>query len=207
MNDPYLYPKTQVLINKFGIKDADILNNLEADFTSSRLKDAIQNNLSGSYDYKHLLKFHYNIFQDIYPWAGQTRIINIEKPEPALGGISIEYSDLKDIKSDLIKILSKINKIYWDKLDLDIKAKTFSRFMADLWKVHPFREGNTRTIVTFCCCYANKKGFPLDTNLLKDHSDYVRSALVAASASFHDLGDRSNLDYLLKIIKNAMITP
>ncbi len=80
----------------------------------------------------------------------------------------------------------------------------FSRFMSDLWKVYPFREGNTRTIITFSCNYAKKEGFPLDTDLLKDNSDYVRNALVAATAVFHDLGDKSNLEYLIRIIKDAI---
>lgn len=45
----------------------------------------------------------------------------------------------------------------------------------------------------------------MDTDLLKDNSDYVRTALVAASAIFHDLGDKSNLGYLTSIIKDAII--
>lgn len=87
---------------------------------------------------------------------------------------------------------------------MDEKSNLFSRLMADLWKVHPFREGNTRTIITFCCHYAENQGFPLDTDLLKDNSDYVRNALVAASAVFHDLGDKSNFEYLIKIITDAI---
>ncbi len=39
MKDPYLYQNTEILINKFNIRDNDELNSLEADFTSSRLKD------------------------------------------------------------------------------------------------------------------------------------------------------------------------
>ena len=85
MNDPYLYPNTEILINKFDIKNIDELNSLEADFTSSRLKDIIQNGIKGDFDLEHLLKFHYTIFQDIYDWAGQTRSVDMEKPEPALG--------------------------------------------------------------------------------------------------------------------------
>jgi cell filamentation protein len=92
----------------------------------------------------------------------------------------------------------------WDELSINETAIIFSKNMAQLWKVHPFREGNTRTIITFCCHYAEKKGFPLDTDLLKDNSDYVRNALVAASAVFHDLGDRSNIEYLIRIIKDAI---
>lgn len=206
MKDPYLYPGSEILINKFDIKDERILNKLEADFVSSRLKDVIQRGIEGDYDFKHLIRFHYAIFQDIYYWAGEIRTIDIEKAEPALGGISIEYSHKDNIKADIVKVLSEAKEINWDKLSLEEKAKTFSRFMADLWRIHPFREGNTRTIVTFCCYYAEQKGFSLNTDLLKDNSDYVRNALVAASAVFHDLGDRSNLDFLIKIIKDAIMT-
>lgn len=204
MKDPYLYPNTEILINKFNIKNMDRLNSLEADFTSSRLKDIIQNGILGNFDLEHLLKFHYTIFQDIYSWAGQVRIIDMEKPEPALGGISIEYSNFKNINSDIKSILSRMTFINWHELDIEATALMFSKNMAELWKVHPFREGNTRTIITFCCYYAEKHGFPLDTDLLKDHSDYVRNALVAASATFSDLGDKSNLEYLVRIIKDAM---
>ena len=204
MKDPYLYPNTEILINKFNIKNLSKLNSMEADFTSSRLKDIIQYGIEGNFDLKHLLKFHFTIFQDIYNWAGQVRTINIEKPEPALGGISIEYSDVTNIESDIIFILSKVESIKWNKLNMDEKSNLFSRLMADLWKVHPFREGNTRTIITFCCHYAENQGFPLDTDLLKDNSDYVRNALVAASAVFHDLGDKSNFEYLIKIITDAI---
>lgn len=42
MKDSYLYPNTEILINKFDIKDIGLLNSLEADFTSSRLKVIIQ---------------------------------------------------------------------------------------------------------------------------------------------------------------------
>lgn len=97
MLNPYLYPNTEILINKFNIKDIDKLNSLKADFTSSRLKDIIQYGISGDFNLDHLLKFHFTIFQDIYDWSGKTRIIDIEKPEPALGGISIEYSKFNPI--------------------------------------------------------------------------------------------------------------
>lgn len=204
MKDLYLYPNTEILVNKFDIKDIEKLNSLEADFTSSRLKDIIQNGITGDFNLEHLLQFHYTIFQDIYYWAGETRTIDIEKPEPALGGISIEYSKFENIKLNIISILNKMKSTKWDELSINETAIIFSKNMAQLWKVHPFREGNTITIITFCCHYAEKEGFTLDTDLLKDNSDYVRNALVAASAVFHDLGDRSKTEYLIRIIKDAI---
>ena len=59
-----------------------------------------------------------------------------------------------------------MHSIEWDKLNLDERVVEFSTCLSDLWKVHPFREGNTRTAVTFCCDFAESKGFGLDRNLL-----------------------------------------
>ena len=50
MKDLYLYPNTEIMINKFNIKDSNELNSMEADFTSSRLKDIIQYGLEGKSD-------------------------------------------------------------------------------------------------------------------------------------------------------------
>jgi len=65
-------------------------------------------------------------------------------------------------------------------------------------------EGNTRTVITFCCDFAEKNGFPLNRELFKDNSQYVRRALVAASAVFHDLGDLSQPQHLFQITLDAI---
>ena len=75
--------------------------------------------------------------------------------------------------------------------------------MADLWKVHPFREGNTRTTVTFICQFAESKGLPLDRELFEQNAAYLRSALVAATAIFRD-GDFRKFDYLIRIVKDSL---
>lgn len=147
---------------------------------------------------------HYYIFQDIYEWAGKIRIINIEKSEPALGGISIEYSDYFDIVKDVTYVLDKMNHYTWEKAPIDEVAKMFSKYLAELWKVHPYREGNTRTVITFCSQFIESKGFYIDSDLFKDHAQYMRTALVAATALFSDLGDRRKPEYLEKIVLDAL---
>lgn len=204
MRDPYLYPNTEVLKNKFSVIDNEKLNTIEAEYTSTRLKEIIENPIKGNFDLDHLCRMHDYIFQDLYDWAGQPRIINIEKSEPVLGGISIEYSDFQDIKIMASSVLSKMEEVDWEKFSLDEKAESLSKYLAELWKVHIFREGNTRTIVTFICQYTESKGFVLDTELFEQNSVYVRSALVAASAVFKDLGDKSKPQYLVKIVKDAL---
>lgn len=75
---------------------------MEAEYTSIRLAELVIGESASRFDFASLCDRHYYIFQDIYEWAGKIkiRIINIEKPEPALGGISIEYSDCFDIEKD-----------------------------------------------------------------------------------------------------------
>jgi len=76
-----------------------------------------------------------------------------------------EKYKFQDIKLMASSVLSKMKAANWEKMTLDKKAETLSKYMAELWKVHAFREGNTRTVVTFCCQYAESKGFALDTEL------------------------------------------
>jgi len=76
--------------------------------------------------------------------------------------------------------------------------------MALLWKIHPFREGNTRTVINFCCDMARKNGILIKRELFEENSLYVRNALVAANAIFKDIGDKSNCEYLQRIVFDAM---
>jgi cell filamentation protein len=205
MKDPYFYPDSEVLINRFDERDEQRLSEIEAAYTAFRLRQLCDKHYIGLFDFKHLCHIHQFIFQDIFHWAGQPRIINIEKAEAALGGISVEYSDVRDITNRAISICGKINDISWELLGTVEKAEFFSKYMAELWKVHPFREGNTRTVITFCCDFAEQKGFRLNRELFKDNSVYVRRALVAASAFFTDMGDLSQPQHLVRIVKDAIL--
>lgn len=204
MFDPYVYPGTDILKNVLGIRDKQVLDDAEADYVSLRLREVAEKPLPGDYSTRHLAKMHQYIFQDIYAWAGKFRTINIEKEEPALGGLSIEYSDITKIEEDLSKALIEMTSRPWSDLLLEEKIKYFSRDLATIWKVHPFREGNTRLAVTFCCQFIEAQGIRINRAIFEQHSTYVRTALVAYSAVFHDLGDLSKKEYLEKIIADSL---
>lgn len=202
--DPYIDRKSGILKNKAGIKDKKELDKLEADYTSISLKKLTLNPVKGDFDFEHLCKIHERIFGKIYEWAGSPRTINIEKEEDILGGLSIQYSEYGNIKRDAEKVIEKMHSVKWDKLNPDERVAEFSACMSDLWKVHPFREGNTRTVVTFCCDFAESRGFGLDKNLFKENGKFMRNALVASSAKFSDIGDYSKPEYLYRIVKDGM---
>lgn len=204
MLDPYLYPGTDILKNVLGIQDKQMLDDAEADYVSLRLRELAENPLEGDYDFNHLAEMHRYMFQDIYAWAGKIRVINIEKEEPALGGLSIEYSDKTKIESDLSEALNKMVSRSWVNMSLEDRAKCFSEDLAAVWKTHGFREGNTRLAVTFCCQFIEAQGIPIDRTIFEKNSVYVRTALVAYSAVFHDLGDLSKKEYLERIIRDSL---
>lgn len=204
MTDPYLYAHTDVLKNLLGVREKTDLQKAENTFTTMRLAKVSESNIIKQFDFYGLCQLHHYIFQDVYEWAGKPRILNIEKSEKALGGLSIEYSDCFDIARDAGHVLDDMNSFPWDKVSFDEAVKNYSHFMAGLWKVHPFREGNTRTVVTFCNSFIADRGYTINVDLYRDNAEYVRTALVAASAVFHDLGDRRKPEYLERIVRDSL---
>ena len=173
MRDPYLYENTEVLKNKLDIRTQDGLNDAEADYVVYRLKELAMNPLPGEYNTEHLLRMHHYIFQDLYEWAGEPRIIAIYKEEDVLGGMSVEYSDPFDIVKDIHNILSDMRGKPWKDMDRKRATVEFCDSLARLWKVHPFREGNTRTTITFCCQYADAIGLKINRELFEKTADMV----------------------------------
>ena len=204
MSDIYLYEGTDVLKNLLGIRNRKLLEEAEADYVTYRLKEIAINPLPGDYDYIHLLQMHKYIFQDMYEWAGQQRKQNIYKEEPVLGGLSIDYSDMFDIPKDAERALSEMRNKPWGDMNTHEAAVQFSDSLAKIWRVHPFREGNTRTTFTFCCQYADAVGLNPNRELFEDNAQYVRTALVAYNAVFDDLGDKSKPEYLIKIVEDSI---
>jgi cell filamentation protein len=199
MCDPYVYEDVSVLKNLLGIKTADALERAEADITSIKLllvDGAVQ---SLSFGFLRLLAIHKHIFGDIFEWAGTIRKIQIVKGERVLGGDTVRYSQPDVIEHDGAAVINELNGVDWSQLNAHETAVTFAKLIAALWQVHPFREGNTRTIITFATQFAEAHGFRMDKTLLKDSAAYVRDALVKASD-----GQYSEYDYLVKIFEDAI---
>ncbi len=204
MGDPYLYPDSEVMINLGDFHDEQELEEMEADYTTYRLSEMVFDDSVEQFDFEDLCTMHYHIFQDVYEWAGKPRIINIEKAEVVLGELSIEYSDCFDIANDAHQILKYMQSIDWKSEPFPNLVEKFSDCIAKLWKVHPFREGNTRTIITFVCMFIEAQGIYIASDLFKENASYMRDALVAANAIFHDLGDLRKREYLHRIIQDAL---
>ena len=177
MRDPYLYDDVNVLKNLADIKDSELLRTAEADITSLAM--------AAIYDYKYdkfntetLQDIHRNIFGQIFDWAGEFRTIQMVKYEDVLGGDTVRYAYPKEIKKQLnetMKEIAKLKRTGDDDKDIVFKLV---RIIASIWQTHPFREGNTRTVIVFAVLLAKSLGFEVEHELFKINSAYVRHALV-----------------------------
>lgn len=199
MRDPYLYDDVPILKNKFNIKDLEKLEAAEADITFIKLLSIDKLNQGQKLDFNYVKAIHKHIFEDIYPFAGEPRTVQIYKAEPILGGDTIRYSPPSEIQKGAENVLSNMADIKWMELNLEDRSREFSRNIASLWQVHAFREGNTRTTMTFACHFADKHGFPLDKQLFRENASYVRNALVKASDGMY-----ADLQYLHNIMRDSM---
>ena len=203
MRDPYFFDDCDVLRNKLGIKDEETLERAEVDISCNAIYEISISPLDGSYDFKHLCAFHGYIFKDIYDWAGYQRTVSIEKAEALLGHMSIDYTSPNKIEIEANAVLTKMVNIDWASLTLDEQAVHLTECLSELWKIHPFREGNTRTTITFVCQFAESQGMVIDRKLFERNAAYTRNALVASSAVFAD-GDFRKMEYLYNIVKDGL---
>jgi len=200
MSDLYLDAASGVLRNLLRITDADELDVAEAELSRASMMIMHEQSFC-DFSTKGIQFIHKSLFGDVYDWAGEFRIINIQKREPILAGISVWYSNSEDIERDLVTAWQSINSIDWSKLSKYEFVKQLVKQFATLWKIHPFREGNTRTLVMMLTFFVEHHGYYLDQELLAESAGYVRNAFVMAS-----MGDYAEPEHLERILMDSVST-
>jgi cell filamentation protein len=199
MRDPYLYEDVDVLKNRANIKDYELLRKAEADITNLAMT-AIYEREYAKFNTETLCDIHRMIFGQIYDWSGEFRTIQMVKSEVVLGGDTVRYAYPKEIKKQLTDTMKEIGKLKrTGDNDRDIVFR-LTRIIAAIWQTHPFREGNTRTVIVFAVLLAKSLGFEVDHELFKEHSSYVRNALVWASQGMY-----SEYQYIERIFFDAIL--
>ena len=190
------YPESDALINKYNIRDKELLEKFEIQkvFTKLLGLDVNPTRIACTYDVEHLVNINRYLFGDIYEWAGTFRRENLYKSERVLSGGSAEYADYHEIKNCLKKLLQQYAELDWAKTAK--KGDVVSDFLLELWNIHPFREGNTRTSITFLWHYLKGKGVDFQVVLLRNNPMYVRDSLVMANYN--------QKEYLQRIITDAL---
>jgi len=167
--DEYCYPGTQVLKNKLDLRDADELAAFEAEITEAVSEQALPD---GNLDFAHFKDVHRHLFQDVYEWAGEARIVRISKD-----GSMFCYPE--NIEAAATKLFGQLQE---DDFLTGLSAKEFAKksahFLAELNAIHAFREGNGRTQLSFFLLLADQAGHPLDIDKL--NPDEFLQAMIAS---------------------------
>lgn len=166
MEDPYVL-KNGTLKNLLGITDYEELKQAEKDIAYVKLINA-EEEIKRPCDIRLLKRIHKHIFEDIFEWAGEFRTIPLYKEERVIPGVSLEYAEPQNIEKELKKRLEEMNSINWKGKGIDEITKQFTKELAKLWRIHPFRDGNTRTTLTFAHIFAKQKGFEMDLGTMLD---------------------------------------
>ena len=190
------YPDSDVLINKYNIRDKELLEKFEIQKVFAKLLglDVKPTRIAYTYDVENMVSIHKYLFGDIYEWAGTFRKENLYKSERVLSGGSAEYADYHEIEKRLKKLLQQYADLDWAKIAK--KGDVVSDFLLELWSIHPFREGNTRTCITFLWHYLKGKGVDFQVALLRNNPMYVRDSMVMANYD--------QKEYLKRIISDAL---
>ena len=196
MRDPYLYDDAPVLRNLGNIHDAEELRRAEGDVTRHTMAMVYAHQFT-KFNTETLREIHRIIFDNLFDWAGEFRTIPVIKREEVLGGDTVHYATPDRIKKELDDASKEIAKLKKSEPKPDLLFKLV-RIAAKIWQTHPFREGNTRTVISFIVLLAAHLRVEIDYSLFEKHAAYVRNALVWASQGIY-----SKYEYLERIFYDA----
>ena len=179
-------------------------NDLECDFVSMRIVELLnQDNFELSVDY--LKYIHKYLFQDVYEFAGEFRKIDFSKHEKILNNDSVAYGDSKTLIESLEYDISLEKEKDYKNMNIVEVIKNITDFTSNIWQVHPFREGNTRTTAVFIEKYLISLGYNVDNSLFKDKSVYFRNALVRSNYFNNYLNIKEDKNYLIRFYENLLL--
>ena len=186
-------------------KQKDINHNeLECDFVSMRIVELLnQDNFKLSVDY--LKYIHKYLFQDVYEFAGEFRKIDFSKHEKILNNDSVAYGDCKTLTESLEYDISLEKEKDYKDMNIVEVINSITDFTSNIWQVHPFREGNTRTTAVFIYKYLNSLNFNQDISIYNNKASYFRNALVRSNYFNNFLNLKEEKVYLIKFYENLLL--
>ena len=151
------------------------------------------------------LGIHKRLFQGVYKHAGQIRDYNISKEEWVLDGDTVTYGGAVDLRETLEYDLNRESTFSYKGLNMDETVRHLARFVADLWQIHVFGEGNTRTTAVFFIKYLRTLGFDVTNDSFAKHSWYFRNAMVRANYNNIQNGVHETTEFLELFLRNLLM--
>ena len=178
----------------------------EADKVSVRIREILAEK-TFSFTPDLLLSIHKRLFTGVFykVKAGRFRDYNISKCEWVLDGESVLYANADMIRQNLDYDFGQEKAFDYSKLSKEETVKHLTRFIANIWQIHPFGEGNTRTTAVFTIKYLKSLGFDVNNEPFEKNSWYFRNALVRANYTNMNRGIYMNTEYLERFFRNLLL--
>lgn len=184
------YKGTTCLINKLDIRDEKQLDSVEAQITVAKISILQHTPIVGNFDFEHYKAIHKFIFEDLYDWAGNPRVVDISKK----GTSFVKAENIAEIAKACFGRLK--NQNYFKNLGLDDFVEKITDFYCVTNNLHPFREGNGRTQRVFLSQLALNAGYEM--NFSNIDADELILATIQAS---------NGIDTYLKDVLREIINP
>lgn len=178
-------------------------NTEEADKVSVRIAEILSEK-AFNFSPTEMLNIHKRLFTGIYKEAGKYREYNFTKKEWILNDDTVTYSSYETIKETIEYDFNQEKNFSYKDLSLDDSISHLSRFISNIWQVHPFCEGNTRTTAVFLIKYLRTFGFNVNDEIFADNSWYFRNALVRANYKNYKKNVFEDITFLEKFLYNLL---
>jgi fido (protein-threonine AMPylation protein)/DNA-binding CsgD family transcriptional regulator len=176
----------------------------EADKVSARITELLQED-TFSFTPAEYQRIHRKLFAGIFKSAGKYRDYNISKKEWVLDGASVLYNPFENLKETMDYDFAEERKFDYASASTKEAIRHVATFIAGIWQIHPFGEGNTRTTAVFLIKYLRSFGFAINNDLFSVHSWYFRNALVRANYSNREKGISPDMTYLENFLRNLVL--
>ena len=182
-----------------GDEDKEEADRVSGNISKLLLTDAFTYSVAG------LAAIHRAIFEGVFKHAGRFREYDISKKEWVLQNDSVLYGRWQDLRMTIEYDLEQERQFDYTALNKDQMIEHLAKFVAGLWQIHPFREGNTRTIAIFTIKYLRSLGFSTNNDLFNIYSWYFRNALVRANYRNVQKGINAEPLFLVRFFRNLLL--
>ena len=183
-------------------QDAD--RSKEADIVSVRIA-AVLSERAFTFSVPQYIGIHRRLFDGIYSHAGRVRDYNISKKEWVLDGESVHYGNALELR-EMLEYDIRMEKEYEYPLNsVSGIIPHMAKFIAGLWQIHAFGEGNTRTTAVFLIMYLRSMGFDVTNDIFAENAWYFRNALVRANYNNLSKGIRETPRFLELFLRNLLL--
>lgn len=176
----------------------------EADKIAIRIGKLVSED-SFSFTVGQYLSIHAFLFKGIIKNAGKLRTYNFSKEERVLDGASVTYGDYRELDVALQYDFGVEKQFNYANLSIDEIIEHLSIFIANLWQIHAFEEGNTRTTAVFVIKYLRSLGFDITNDAFAKNAWYFRNSLVRANYNNLAKGITEDRTFLIYFLRNLLL--